>query len=121
MDNVYGVAPGEVFWAASDFGWAVGHSYIVYAPLLHGCTTVIYEGKPVGTPDPGEFWRVIEEYEVAGPLHRAHGVSGHQAGRPAAASTCANTTSRSSAACSSPASGWTRTPTTGRAGSCRSR
>jgi propionyl-CoA synthetase len=64
MENVYGVAPGEVFWAASDFGWAVGHSYIVYAPLLHGCTTVIHEGKPVGTPDPGEFWRVIEEHRV---------------------------------------------------------
>jgi propionyl-CoA synthetase len=64
MENVYGMAPGEVFWSASDFGWAVGHSYIVYAPLLHGCTTVIYEGKPVGTPDPGEFWRVIEEYRV---------------------------------------------------------
>jgi propionyl-CoA synthetase len=64
MENVYGVAPGEVFWTASDFGWAVGHSYIVYAPLLHGCTTVIYEGKPVGTPDPGEFWRVVEEYQV---------------------------------------------------------
>jgi propionyl-CoA synthetase len=64
MDNIYGVAPGEVFWAASDFGWTVGHSYIVYAPLLHGCTTVIHEGKPVGTPDPGEFWRVIEEHKV---------------------------------------------------------
>jgi propionyl-CoA synthetase len=64
MENVYGVAPGEVFWAASDFGWAVGHSYIVYAPLIHGCTTVVHEGKPVGTPDPGEFWRVIEEHRV---------------------------------------------------------
>jgi propionyl-CoA synthetase len=64
MDNVYGVAPGEVFWAASDLGWAVGHSYIVYGPLLHGCTTVVHEGKPVGTPDPGEFWRVIEEHRV---------------------------------------------------------
>ena len=64
MENVYGVHPGEVFWAASDIGWAVGHSYTVYAPLLHGCTTVMYEGKPVGTPDPGEFWRVIEQYGV---------------------------------------------------------
>src|SRR5262249_26784867 len=64
MEHVYGVRPGEVFWAASDFGWAVGHSYIVYGPLLHGCTTVIYEGKPVGTPDPGEFWRMIEEHGV---------------------------------------------------------
>ena len=64
MEHVYGVRPGEVFWAASDIGWVVGHSYIVYAPLLHGCTTLMYEGKPVGTPDPGEFWRVIEQYGV---------------------------------------------------------
>jgi propionyl-CoA synthetase len=64
MQYVYGVKPGDVFWAASDFGWTVGHSYIAYAPLLFGCTTVIYEGKPVGTPDPGEFWRVIEEHRV---------------------------------------------------------
>jgi propionyl-CoA synthetase len=64
MQHVYGVRPGEVFWAASDIGWVVGHSYIVYGPLLHGCTTVLYEGKPVGTPDPGEFWRVIEQYGV---------------------------------------------------------
>ncbi len=64
MQNIYGVQPGEVFWAASDFGWAVGHSYIVYAPLLAGCTTVVHEGKPVGTPDAGEFWRVIEEHHV---------------------------------------------------------
>ncbi len=60
----YGVKPGEVFWAASDVGWVVGHSYIVYAPLLMGCTTVLYEGKPVGTPDPGAFWRVIAEHDV---------------------------------------------------------
>ncbi len=65
MANVYGVEPGEVFWAASDVGWVVGHSYIVYAPLLHGCTTVLYEGKPVGTPDAGAFWRVIAEHKVA--------------------------------------------------------
>ena len=64
MENIYGVYPGEVFWAAADIGWAVGHSYTAYAPLLHGCTTVMYEGKPVGTPDPGEFWRVIEQYGV---------------------------------------------------------
>jgi propionyl-CoA synthetase len=64
MSNVYGVKPGEVFWAASDVGWVVGHSYICYGPLLHGCTTVIYEGKPVGTPDPGAFWRVIAEHKV---------------------------------------------------------
>ncbi len=65
MANVYGVQPGEVFWAASDVGWVVGHSYIVYGPLLAGCTTVLYEGKPVGTPDAGAFWRVIEEHGVS--------------------------------------------------------
>jgi len=65
MDAVYGVRPGEVYWAASDIGWVVGHSYIVYAPLLHGCTTVLYEGKPVGTPDAGAFWRVCADHHVA--------------------------------------------------------
>jgi propionyl-CoA synthetase len=65
MRNVYGVEPGETYWAASDVGWVVGHSYIVYAPLLHGCTTVLYEGKPVGTPDPGAFWRVIADHGVS--------------------------------------------------------
>ena len=65
MANIYAMKAGEVFWAASDVGWVVGHSYIVYAPLLAGCTTVIYEGKPVGTPDAGAFWRVIEEHGVS--------------------------------------------------------
>jgi propionyl-CoA synthetase len=64
MGAIYDIAPGEVFWAASDVGWVVGHSYIVYAPLLIGATTVMFEGKPVGTPDPGSFWRVIGEYGV---------------------------------------------------------
>jgi propionyl-CoA synthetase len=64
LPNVYDVHPGDVFWAASDVGWVVGHSYIVYAPLLTGCTTILYEGKPVGTPDPGAFWRVISEHGV---------------------------------------------------------
>lgn len=64
MQHIYNIRPGEVFWAASDMGWAVGHSYIVYGPLLHGCTTILFEGKPVGTPDAGEFWRVIEEHGV---------------------------------------------------------
>ncbi|MCR9218905.1 MAG: propionyl-CoA synthetase [Alphaproteobacteria bacterium] len=64
MKAIYDIDPGEVFWAASDVGWVVGHSYIVYAPLLHGCTTVMFEGKPVGTPDAGVFWRVIEEHGV---------------------------------------------------------
>jgi propionyl-CoA synthetase len=65
MKYVYGVEPGEVYWAASDVGWVVGHSYIVYGPLLHGCTTILYEGKPVGTPDPGAFWRVISQHKVS--------------------------------------------------------
>ncbi len=64
MRNVYNLKAGDVFWAASDVGWVVGHSYIVYAPLLNATTTVLYEGKPVGTPDPGAFWRVIEEHKV---------------------------------------------------------
>src|SRR3954452_19254809 len=64
MKNIYDVDPGEVYWAASDIGWTVGHSYTVYAPLFHGCTTVLYEGKPVGTPDAGAFWRVIEQHQV---------------------------------------------------------
>jgi propionyl-CoA synthetase len=65
MKHLYGMEPGEVYWAASDVGWVVGHSYIVYAPLIYGCTTVLYEGKPVGTPDPGAFWRVISEHDVS--------------------------------------------------------
>ena len=64
MNAVYGMNEGDVFWAASDLGWTVGHSYIVYAPLFHGCTSVLYEGKPVGTPDPGAFWRVISQHGV---------------------------------------------------------
>ena len=65
MKNIYGVDPGEVFWAASDVGWVVGHSYIIYAPLFAGNTAILYEGKPVGTPDPGAFWRVISEHKVS--------------------------------------------------------
>jgi propionyl-CoA synthetase len=65
MKHIYDVKPGEVFWAASDVGWVVGHSYIIYAPLLYGCTTIVYEGKPVGTPDPGAFWRVISQHNVS--------------------------------------------------------
>ncbi|NNH58925.1 propionyl-CoA synthetase [Rhizobium laguerreae] len=64
MRNIYGLKPGEVFWTASDIGWVVGHSYIVYAPLLSGVTTLIFEGKPVGTPDAGTFWRIVSEYRV---------------------------------------------------------
>ncbi len=65
MKNIYGVEPGEVYWAASDIGWVVGHSYIIYGPLLHGNTTIMFEGKPVGTPDAGAFWRVASEHKVA--------------------------------------------------------
>ena len=86
MKNLYGIEPGEVFWAASDVGWVVGHSYIVYAPLLHGCTTILYEGKPVGTPDAGAFWRVIAEHGVRRPVHRADRVPRHQEGRSRRAS-----------------------------------
>ncbi len=64
MKNLYGVKPGEVYWCASDVGWVVGHSYIVYGPLIHGATTILYEGKPVGTPDAGAFWRVISEHKA---------------------------------------------------------
>src|SRR5207247_5534098 len=65
MKYIYGVEPGEVFWAASDLGWVVGHSYILYGPLFNGNTTILYEGKPVGTPDPGAFWRVISDHGVS--------------------------------------------------------
>jgi propionyl-CoA synthetase len=64
MWNLYGVKPGEVFWCGSDIGWVVGHSYIIYAPLLHGATSIMYEGKPIGTPDAGAFWRVISEHKA---------------------------------------------------------
>ena len=64
MSAIYNVKPGDTYWAASDIGWVVGHSYIVYAPLLHGCASVLYEGKPIGTPDAGAFWRVIQDYKV---------------------------------------------------------
>ncbi|HZD44012.1 MAG TPA: AMP-binding protein, partial [Methanomicrobiales archaeon] len=65
MKNIYGINPGEVYWAASDIGWVVGHSYIVYGPLFQGCTTILYEGKSVGTPDPGAFWRVVSQHGVS--------------------------------------------------------
>ena len=64
MFNLYGVKPGEVWWCGSDIGWVVGHSYIVYGPLIHGATSIMYEGKPIGTPDAGAFWRVIAEHKA---------------------------------------------------------
>ena len=82
MRNIYDTHPGEVFWAASDIGWVVGHSYIVYAPLLAGAHHVLYEGKPVGTPDAGAFWRVIAEHRVKTPVHRADGVPRDPQGGP---------------------------------------
>ncbi len=65
MGNLYGIKPGEVFWAASDVGWVVGHSYICYGPLIHGATSIVFEGKPIGTPDAGTFWRMIEEHKIS--------------------------------------------------------
>src|SRR5262249_8028576 len=80
MEAIYGIGAGEVFWAASDIGWVVGHSYIVYAPLLKGATTILYEGKPVGTPDPGAFWRRRVPARGKRPVHRTHGLPRDQEG-----------------------------------------
>ena len=82
MQNLYGVKPGEIWWCASDIGWVVGHSYIVYAPLIHGATSIMYEGKPVGTPDAGAFWRVIAAAQGGVAVHRADRLPRHQEGRP---------------------------------------
>lgn len=65
MKNVFGVRPNETWWAASDVGWVVGHTYICYAPLIYGCTTVMFEGKPVGTPDAGVYWRMIQQHNIS--------------------------------------------------------
>jgi acyl-coenzyme A synthetase/AMP-(fatty) acid ligase len=91
MHAMYGVKPGEVFWAASDVGWVVGHSYIVYAPLLHGCTTIVFEGKPVGTPDAGTFWRVISEHKVAILFTAPTAFRAIKQGRPEGGASSANT------------------------------
>jgi propionyl-CoA synthetase len=96
--------PGEPYWAASDVGWVVGHSYIVYAPLIYGCTTVVFEGKPVGTPDAGAFWRVIEQHKIPVLFTAPDRVPGHQARGPGRQASQANTTSRISVPCSWPAS-----------------
>ena len=82
MRHIYDIGAGDVFWAASDVGWVVGHSYIVYAPLLVGATTVLYEGKPVGTPDPGAFWRVVGRARREGAVHRADRDPGDPQGGP---------------------------------------
>ena len=80
MFNLYGVKPGEVWWCGSDIGWVVGHSYIIYGPLIHGATSIMYEGKPIGTPDAGAFWRVIIRTWRGRLLHRADRVPRHQEG-----------------------------------------
>ena len=94
MPNVYDVGAGETMFTASDVGWVVGHSYIVYAPLLAGATTVLYEGKPVGTPDAGQFWRVVAEHGVQEHVHRADRVPGDQEGGPGRRVRQPSTTSR---------------------------
>jgi propionyl-CoA synthetase len=120
MPNIYGVGSGEVYWAASDIGWVVGHSYIVYAPLLNGNTTILYEGKPVGTPDPGAFWRLIVSTASVCSSRRQRPFARSRR-RTHTASTCASTISAASARSFSPASAAIPTRSSGRARSsaCR--
>ena len=113
MANLYDVGPGETMFTASDVGWVVGHSYIVYAPLIVGATTIIYEGKPVGTPDAGQFWRVIAEHGAKSDVHRPHGLPGDQEGGPEGRAAGPSTTCRTCVTCSSRASAWTPRPTIG--------
>ncbi len=115
MPNLYGVAPGETYWCASDVGWVVGHSYIVYGPLLHGCTTVLYEGKPVGTPDAGAFWRVIAETGAVALFTAPTALRAVKKEDPEGRLMQGHD-SRASAPCSSPASGPIRTPSRGPSG-----
>ena len=112
MKYVYGVEPGEVWWTASDIGWVVGHSYIVYAPLIYGCTSIIYEGKPVGTPDAGAFWRVISQHNVAAFFTAPTAFRAMKREDPDGKFIKA-TIFRGSARCFSPASGPTRRPSPG--------
>ena len=114
MQAIYGIDPGETFWAASDVGWVVGHSYIVYAPLLHGCASVLYEGKPVGTPDAGAFWRVISEHNVAALFTAPTAFRAIRRDDPEGHHSSENTISRNSARCFSPASAPTRRRSNGR-------
>ena len=113
MSAIYGVKPGETYWTASDIGWVVGHSYIVYGPLLHGCASVLYEGKPIGTPDAGAFWRVIQDYKVAAFFTAPTAFRAVRKEDPQARSSRATTSSRC-ARCSSQASAPIRTPSPGR-------
>ena len=118
---IYDVGPGDVMFTASDVGWVVGHSYIVYAPLLVGATTVLYEGKPVGTPDAGAFWRVVAEHRVKVDVHRPDRDPGHPQGRSRRRADGRPRHSRRCRPCSWPASGSTPTPTPGPASSSASR
>ena len=117
---IYDARPGEVWWTACDVGWVVGHSYIVYAPLLTGCTTVLYEGKPVGTPMPARSGGSSAEHGVNRSVHGADRDPGDQEGGPGGRA-AGGPTFPPCARCSSPASGWTRTPITGRASGSASR
>ena len=103
MFNLYGVKPGEVWWCGSDIGWVVGHSYIVYAPLFHGATSIMYEGKPIGTPDAGAFWRVICGTRGGRVLHGTDRVPCHQARKTPKANSSGSTIFPNSARCFSPA------------------
>ena len=104
MEYLYGIKPGEVYWAASDVGWVVGHSYIVYAPLIFGATTLLFEGKPVGTPDAGTFWRVIEEHDVVALFTAPTAFRAIKKEDPDGACSSANIISQSSEPCSLPES-----------------
>ena len=121
MQNLYGIDPGEVWWSGSDIGWVVGHSYIVYAPLFHGCTSILYEGKPVGTPDAGAFWRVIAQHSVVSLFTAPTAFRAIRKEDPKGELHRENTTCRNSARCSSPASAPTRRPSSGprRCSTCR--
>jgi hypothetical protein len=113
MRHIYDIGPGDVFWAASDVGWVVGHSYIVYAPLLTGATTVLYEGKPVGTPDAGAFWRVVSEHGVKALFTAPTAIRAIRKEDPDGAH-LKSTTSPACGTCFWPENGSTPTPITGR-------
>ena len=112
MSGVYNRAPGQVWWAASDIGWVVGHSYIVYAPLIYGCPSILFEGKPVGTPDAGAYWRVISEHGVSAMFTAPTAFRAIKRDDPDAAASPI-TTSPASTRCSSPASAPIPTPSAG--------
>ena len=114
MENLYGVKPGEIWWCASDIGWVVGHSYIVYAPLFHGCTSVMYEGKPVGTPDAGAFWRVCADHGAVALFTAPTAFRAIKKEDPDGKLAGQTTTCRNSARCSWPASVPIRRPWPGR-------